>query len=171
MSISKKPPQEDSASFQEFKIFPAHPAHRELMGYTGYPRGYSDAFDNIDHKNQKLSTTALKILGIAEGPVTDIVKAHIMHQLSPGDYMLALRSTSFPGRFKFVVDQDKGLYLRFEIEREAEIQSMSHTSSMACMSNSIESRLLESWSHGRINLCPIMLRAGRRASWTDTLSG
>ena len=95
--------------------------------FTGYPTGYSDFGDDLELiKNPTLSATAMKILGVEEGPVSDVVKAHIKYQRNAQDYMVALRGVTFQRRFKFVVDQDEGLYLRFEQERNAELQCLFH---------------------------------------------
>ena len=126
VAISRLPAQEDSASIELHKTFAAFHEHMNSL-FTGYPRGYSDFGDDLELiKNPALSATAMKILGVEEGPVTDVVHAVIKYQRSPQDYMVALRGVTFQCRFKFVVDQDEGLYLRFEEEHHAEIQCIFH---------------------------------------------
>ena len=75
------------------------------------------------HCNPTFCATSLKILGIAEVPVFDVVKAYVKYQLCKQNFMVTMRTIAFQGKFKFVVDQDCCLYLRFESEHDAEILS------------------------------------------------
>ena len=68
----------------------------------------------------------MKMLGLVEGPVHDVVKVVMKYQRSPQDYMLALRTVTYYDKFKFVIDQDECLYLRFDSVRDAEMQCVCH---------------------------------------------
>lgn len=114
------------------RLIKTFPAHNEGITCTGYPRGYSDLLKDMDHRNPTLSVSTLRILGIEEGPVSNVVKAYLKYQFSPREYAVALHTIAFQGRFKFAVDQDGCLYLRFDRERDAEIQALLHHSCAGC---------------------------------------
>ena len=51
-TISRLPEREDRASLELYTAFGAHEEHMNPQ-FTNYPRGYSDAFDDTDHKDRK----------------------------------------------------------------------------------------------------------------------
>jgi hypothetical protein len=64
-------------------------------------------------------------LGIDEGSVDCLLKVDINYLGRPRDFLFALRIASYP-YFRFAVDQDGSMYMRFQSNTESDITAMYH---------------------------------------------
>jgi hypothetical protein len=82
--------------------------------------------EDIDlHLNPTLSVSTMEGLGIDEGSVDCLLKVDINYLGRPRDFLFALRIASYP-YFRFAVDQDGSMYMRFQSNTESDITAMYH---------------------------------------------
>jgi hypothetical protein len=70
--------------------------------------------------------TTMSILGIAEGNAEGLVRVNLKYMLSPEYMPHATYVVPWPNSFKFVVDQNSELYMKFHIPIHAELMTKSH---------------------------------------------
>jgi hypothetical protein len=111
------------------QTFPAHIAHHRIseQKMLGYPVGYSDDSLNMEAvRNPRMSKTTMSILGIAEGNAQGLVRVNLKYMLSPEYMPHATYVVPWQISFKFAVDQDSELYMKFHIPIHAEMMTKSH---------------------------------------------
>jgi hypothetical protein len=127
--LDAKSEDEDIFFKKPIQTFAAHIAHRRLseQNLLGYPVGYSDDSLNMEAvRNPRMSETTMSILGIAEGNAEGLVRVNLKYMLSPEYMPHATYVVPWPNSFKFAVDQNSELYMKFHIPIHAEMMTKSH---------------------------------------------
>jgi hypothetical protein len=102
--------------------------HHSAEGHSvlHYPPGYSSLMEDMDfHLHPTLSVSTMEALGIDEGIIDCVLKVDIKYLGRPRDFLFALRIASYP-YFRFAVDQDGTMYMRFQSNTECDCTAMYH---------------------------------------------
>jgi hypothetical protein len=105
----------------------AYPTFTEGNLVVGYPQGFSDVSeDTVKHMNPYLPESTIGTLEVSIGEKQALLKVNVKHMNFPGSFMYALHAIPFSGLFKFAVDQDGSMYVKFDHPEDADYMAIMH---------------------------------------------
>ena len=121
-SVALLPVEDDEIFQSSIQDFHASAEDIDVL----YPRGYTTVMEEMElHLNPYLSASTMETLGLEEGNVERLVKVNIQYIGGPNEFLYALRIANFPF-FRFAVDEDGSMYIRFQGRAESDMIAMHH---------------------------------------------